>query len=204
MILFSTPTAKMSYTIWKMSQMSQMSDDLGTYGLKHTILFSTYYFPTFFFFFYIPSKNSISFTYLISFPISCLPLFQISFYAFMPVCSRFVSVSLHCHRMWSVVRFTAQKRHSGLGSLSITAEWVALVYPVRKRLMTTCSRQVIVLVWCGLHSFMVVVEFFHFSCCSCSCVSFIHFIKSCGGYVSVCCVVGCFVSWYPYVTRNPQ
>jgi hypothetical protein len=46
--------------------------------------------------------------------------------------------------MWSVVRFTAQKGHPGLGSLSITAEWVALVYPVRKRLISTCSR------WCSL------------------------------------------------------
>jgi hypothetical protein len=61
--------------------------------------------------------------------------------------------------MWSVVRFTAQKGHSGLSSLSITAEWVALVYPVSKRLMTSCSRLVIVLVfvfimWCGLRSFI--------------------------------------------------
>jgi hypothetical protein len=38
------------------------------------------------------------------------------------------------------VRFTAQKGHSGLSSMSITAEWVALVYPVRKLLMTTYSR----------------------------------------------------------------
>jgi hypothetical protein len=121
---------------------------------------STYYFPTSLksFFFNIWSKNPISFTYLISFSISCLPLFQISFV--MSICSRFVS--LQCHRMWSVRRFTAQKGHSGLGSLSITAEWVALVYPVRKRLMTT-----------------------HFSCCSCSCFSFIHAIKSCWGYFSV-------------------
>jgi hypothetical protein len=28
--------------------------------------------------------------------------------------------------MWSVVKFTAQNGHFGLGSLSITAEWVAL------------------------------------------------------------------------------
>jgi hypothetical protein len=34
-----------------------------------------------------------------------------------------------------VVRFTAQKELCGLGSLSITSEWVALVYPVRKRLV---------------------------------------------------------------------
>jgi hypothetical protein len=66
-----------------------------------------------------------------------------------------------------VVRFTAKKGHPGLGSLSIIAEWLALVYPVRKRLMTTCSRLVIVLVfvfilWCGLRSFMVVVGFSHF------------------------------------------
>jgi hypothetical protein len=108
-----------------------------------------------FVFFYILSKNPISFTYLISFSISCFPPFQISFV--MSICSRFVSVSLQCHRKWSVVRFTAQKGDSGLGSLSITAEWVALVlvYPVRKRLMKTCSR-------CGLRSFTVVVEFSHF------------------------------------------
>jgi hypothetical protein len=36
--------------------------------------------------------------------------------------------------MWSVVRFTAQKGRSGLGTLSITAEWMALVYLVLKRL----------------------------------------------------------------------
>jgi hypothetical protein len=70
-------------------------------------------------FFYIPSKNPISFTYLISFSISCFPSFQISFVMF--ICSRFVSASLQCHKMWSVVRFTAQKGHSGLGYLSITA-----------------------------------------------------------------------------------
>jgi hypothetical protein len=51
----------------------------------------------------------------------------------------------------------------------------------------SCSRLVIVLVfvyimWCGLRSFMVVVEFSHFSCCSCSCFSFNHAIRSCGGY----------------------
>jgi hypothetical protein len=39
MEFFSTPTAKMSYTIWKMSQMSQMSDDLGTYDLNGIKLF---------------------------------------------------------------------------------------------------------------------------------------------------------------------
>jgi hypothetical protein len=33
--------------------------------------------------------------------------------------------------------------------------------------------------------YMVWFALFHFSCCSCSCFSFIHFIKSCGGYVSV-------------------
>jgi hypothetical protein len=53
------------------------------------------------------------------------------------------------------VRFAAQKGHFRLGSLYITA--VDVVYPVRKRLMTTCSRLVIVLVfvliiWCGLTS----------------------------------------------------
>jgi hypothetical protein len=122
--------------------------------------------------------------------ISCFPPFQISFV--MSICSRFVSVSLQCHRMWSVVRLTAQKRHFGLGSLSSTAAWVALVYPVRKQLMTTCSRPVIFsvfvfIMWCGLRSFMVVVELSHFSCCSCSCFSFIHAIKSCGGYVLVWC-----------------
>jgi hypothetical protein len=57
----------------------------------------------------------------------------------MSISSRFVSVSLQSHRMWSVVRFTAQKGYSGLGSLSITAEWVALVYPVRKWLLTTLA-----------------------------------------------------------------
>jgi hypothetical protein len=105
--------------------------------------FSTYYFPA--------SSN-----YLISFSISCSAPFQISFV--MSICSRFVSIPMQCHRMWSVVRFTGQKGHSGLGPLSITAEWV---YPVRKRLMTTCSRLLIVLVlvfsmWCGFRAFMVV------------------------------------------------
>jgi hypothetical protein len=108
----------------------------------------------------------------------------------MSVCSRFVSVSLRCRRMRFVMRFTAQKWHSGLGFLFVTEEWVALLYRVHKRLMTTCSRLVIVFVfvfimWCGLCSFMVVGEFSHFSSCSCSCFSVIHFIKSCGGYVSV-------------------
>jgi hypothetical protein len=74
---------------------------------------------------------------------------------------RFLSMPLN------VVRFTAEKEHSGLGSLSITAEWVALVYPVCKWLMITCSRLVILLVllfimWYGLRSFMVMVEFSHF------------------------------------------
>jgi hypothetical protein len=73
-------------------------------SLKHTIFF-TYYFPIslkrFLFCFHIPSKNHISFTYLISFSISCFPPFQISFV--LSICSRFVSVSLQCHRMWSVV-----------------------------------------------------------------------------------------------------
>jgi hypothetical protein len=36
----------------------------------------------------------------------------------------------------SMVRFTAQKRHCGLGSWFITATWVALLFPVREWLMT--------------------------------------------------------------------
>jgi hypothetical protein len=66
-----------------------------------------------------------------SLSISCFPPFQTFFP--MSIWSCFVSVSLQCHRMWSVVIFTAQKGHSRLGSFSITADWVALVYPVCKR-----------------------------------------------------------------------
>jgi hypothetical protein len=55
------------------------------------------------------------------------------------------------------VRFTAHKGHSGLGSLSITTEMVALIYPVAKRLMTTCSRLVIVLVF----HYVMWFAFFH-------------------------------------------
>jgi hypothetical protein len=91
----------------------------------------------------------------------------------LSMCSHFVSVSLQCHRMWSMDRFTAQNGYSELDSLSITAKWIALVYTVLKWLMTTCSRLVIVLVsvfilWCGLRSFIVVVVVSHFSSCSCS------------------------------------
>jgi hypothetical protein len=134
-------------------------------------IISTVHCVFFFLRLHIPLKSSISLTYFINFSISCLSPFQISFV--MSICSRFDSVSLQCHRMWSLVRFTCQKRLSALGFLFISAEWVALVYPVRVRLMTTCSRLVIVLVfmfilWCGLHSFIVVVEFSHFYCCSCS------------------------------------
>jgi hypothetical protein len=124
------------------------------------------------------------------------------------------SVTLQCHRMWFVVRITVQKGHSGLGSLSITAEWVALVNPVRKRLMTTCSRLVIVLVFvfimcCGLRFFMVVVEFSHFSCCSCSCF-FLSMLSSPVGDMFQCGEFLCSVLLFLrhrllcfQVTRNP-
>jgi hypothetical protein len=87
-----------------------------------------------------------------------------------------------------VVRFTAQKGPTGLVSLSITAEWVALVYPLRKRLMTTCSRLVIVLVFVFNVHYVVWFALIHgcgrvfpfFLLFYCSCLSFIHFIKSCG------------------------
>jgi hypothetical protein len=68
---------------------------------------------------------------VIIFSNSCLPTLQISFV--MSISSRFASVSLQCHLMWSMVRYTAQKEHSRLSSLSITAQLVALIFLVRKR-----------------------------------------------------------------------
>jgi hypothetical protein len=78
-----------------------------------------------------------------------------------------------------VVKFTVQKGHSGLGFLSITAEWVALTYD---NLLASGHRIGVFVhhvVWFAL--FHGVVEFSHFS----SCFSFTNAIKSCEGYVSV-------------------
>jgi hypothetical protein len=67
---------------------------------------------------------------------------------------------------------------------------VALVYPVRKRLMTTRSRLVIVLVSGSLYGVVCALSWL-WSCFPIFLVvikrifSFIHAFKSCGGYVSV-------------------
>jgi hypothetical protein len=124
--------------------------------------------------------------------------------------SRFPFVSFpfpyKCHQMWPVVRFTAQKEHSGLGFLSITAEWVALVYPVRKRLITRQPTRVWSSFWCLwfalFHGCGRVFPFFllflfvfllypFYQVLWGICSGVVNFLVQC----FFCCVVGCFVSW---------
>jgi hypothetical protein len=101
------------------------------------------------------------------------------------LCTSFFSlrVSLHYHRMWSVVSRTSQNEQFGVSVFSMMSRWMALVYPVLRRDIITCSLLLSLTV--SFYQLTDVFRFFisfsslsHLSCLLLDYSFFIHFIKS--------------------------